>query len=177
MDYLDTLDFELNYAHANLTIKLIGAPIAYPEGYWMGVSTVGDHPWVYSSGTHGESDTTFHFRVCDGEWDINPIYFELNSAEIQEEAAIELQKVVRVLNKYPDLKIDFGSHTDSRATDKYNWDLSNRRAKATRKWIIDRGISGERISGKYFMTLSSELSFLNASLSDFFQSHLDENLF
>lgn len=79
---------------------------------------------------------------------INPIYFELDKSTIRKDAAIELEKVVRIMNKYPDLKINLGSHTDSRASEKYNLDLSNRRAKSTIEWIINRGIDASRISGK-----------------------------
>ena len=60
----------------------------------MGVSTVGEHPWVYSSGTHGESDTTFHFRVCDGVWDINPIYFGQEYSVFPEDSILVVEEVV-----------------------------------------------------------------------------------
>jgi outer membrane protein OmpA-like peptidoglycan-associated protein len=79
---------------------------------------------------------------------INPIYFDLDKHNIRKDAAIELEKVVRIMQKYPKLKIDLGSHTDSRAPDKYNWDLSNRRAKSSMDWIIARGIDPSRITGK-----------------------------
>jgi outer membrane protein OmpA-like peptidoglycan-associated protein len=49
---------------------------------------------------------------------------------------------------YPDIKIDVRSHTDSRGNDNYNMKLSDRRAKATMKWMIDNGISKDRITGK-----------------------------
>ena len=52
------------------------------------------------------------------------------------------------MKKYPELKIELGSHTDSRANDKYNWDLSDRRAKSTLAWLIDRGVDAAKISGK-----------------------------
>jgi outer membrane protein OmpA-like peptidoglycan-associated protein len=52
------------------------------------------------------------------------------------------------MRKYPNLKIDLGSHTDSRAPDLYNMKLSERRAKSSRDWIIDKGIDASRITGK-----------------------------
>ena len=51
---------------------------------------------------------------------IKPIYFDLDKSEIRNDAAIELEKVVKIMQKYPELKIDLGSHTDSRAPDTYN---------------------------------------------------------
>ena len=79
---------------------------------------------------------------------INPIYFDLDKSEIRKDAAIELEKVVRIMNKYPKLLVDLGSHTDSRAPDAYNFKLSDRRAKSTLQWILKHGIDASRISGK-----------------------------
>ena len=50
--------------------------------------------------------------------------------------------------KYPELNIELGSHTDSRAPEKYNMDLSERRAKSSKKWLVDRGIDTARIVWK-----------------------------
>lgn len=79
---------------------------------------------------------------------IGPIYFDLDSDKIREDAARELDKVLKVMLKYPELKIDLGSHTDSRAPDNYNMRLSERRAKSTMVWLIDKGISNSRLTGK-----------------------------
>lgn len=81
---------------------------------------------------------------------INPIYFDLDKSFIREDAAIEIEKVVRIMKKYPEIKIELGSHTDSRAPDTYNLKLSNRRAKSSIDWIIKRGIDPSRITGKGF---------------------------
>lgn len=79
---------------------------------------------------------------------INPIYFDLDKSFIRQDAAIELEKVVRIMKKYPGIKIASGSHTDSRASDTYNESLSDRRAKSSVAWIINRGIDPSRITGK-----------------------------
>ena len=79
---------------------------------------------------------------------INPIYFDLDKSFIRKDAALELDKVVRIMNKYPNIKIALGSHTDSRASDGYNLKLSERRAKSTLEWIISKGIDASRITGK-----------------------------
>lgn len=79
---------------------------------------------------------------------INPIYFDLDKSDIRKDAAIELEKVLLIMKKYPNLKIDLGSHTDSRAPDAYNMKLSERRAKSSRDWIVDRGINPSRITEK-----------------------------
>jgi outer membrane protein OmpA-like peptidoglycan-associated protein len=79
---------------------------------------------------------------------INPIYFDLDKSDIREDAAIELEKVARIMKKYPELKIELGSHTDSRAPDAYNMALSERRAKSTLEWLIGRGVNSKAISSK-----------------------------
>ena len=76
------------------------------------------------------------------------VYFDLDKSFIRTDAAFELEKVLAVLKQYPSMKIDVRSHTDSRQTQKYNMTLSNKRAKATIDWLVKKGISAKRISGK-----------------------------
>ena len=77
---------------------------------------------------------------------LNTIFFEVNSSYLTEQAMRELEKVYEVMLKYPEMKIEIGSHTDSTADDAYNLWLSDRRAKRTRDYIIDKGIEVSRIS-------------------------------
>ncbi|MDA9276810.1 OmpA family protein [Flavobacteriaceae bacterium] len=79
---------------------------------------------------------------------LNPILFDLDKSNIKAQAAFELDKVVSVMNKYPEMVIAVGAHTDSRATDAYNLRLSEARAQSTVQYIISKGISAKRISGK-----------------------------
>ncbi|SNR57179.1 WD40-like Beta Propeller Repeat [Lutibacter agarilyticus] len=79
---------------------------------------------------------------------INPLYFDLNKSYIRSDAAVELEKVVAIMRKYPEIKIQLNSHTDSRAPDAYNLKLSNRRAKSSIDWIIKKGIDPSRITGQ-----------------------------
>lgn len=61
---------------------------------------------------------------------------------------MELAKILAVLEEYPKMKIDIRSHTDSRASHKYNDRLSDRRAKSTLQWLIDQGIDASRLTAK-----------------------------
>ncbi len=103
---------------------------------------------------------------------INPIYFDLDKSGIRPDAAIELEKVVRLMLKYPNVKIDLGSHTDSRARDNYNLNLSERRAKASLKWIIDKGIDPSRITGKGY----GESKLVNKCANDVRCSEIEHQL-
>ncbi|WDF57970.1 OmpA family protein [Flavobacterium sp. KACC 22758] len=83
--------------------------------------------------------------VCFG---IKMIYFDLDKYNIRTEAAIDLEKILDVLNQHPAMKLDIRSYTDSRATHTYNKILSERRAKATVDWLIKNGVAKNRLTGK-----------------------------
>lgn len=79
---------------------------------------------------------------------IEPIYFDYNKSDIRPDAAKELDKIVKIMKDNPNIKIELGSHTDSRGTAEYNMSLSDRRAKASAAYIVSKGISASRIKGK-----------------------------
>ncbi|MFT5249320.1 MAG: outer membrane protein OmpA-like peptidoglycan-associated protein [bacterium] len=78
---------------------------------------------------------------------IDPIYFDLDKSFIRPDSSIELEKVIAVMKRYPQMIVYIGSHTDSRNTHKYNEDLSSRRAASSLKYIVSRGIDRPRIYG------------------------------
>lgn len=80
--------------------------------------------------------------------DIPVIYFALNKSDIEKEAVFELEKIVVILNQFPDMKIDVLSYTDSRQTAEFNMALSERRAKSTMEWFVKNGINKDRLTGK-----------------------------
>lgn len=80
---------------------------------------------------------------------LNPIYFDLDESKIRWDAKIELEKIAQaMLIAYPTINIEIGAHTDSRASNQYNLVLSEKRAQTTMRYLISRGISPDRISGK-----------------------------
>jgi outer membrane protein OmpA-like peptidoglycan-associated protein len=79
---------------------------------------------------------------------IKMIYFDLDKSNIRTEAALDLEKILVVLNDNPSMKLDIRSHTDSRASHQYNEALSDRRAKSTIQWLIKNGIAPNRLTGK-----------------------------
>jgi outer membrane protein OmpA-like peptidoglycan-associated protein len=79
---------------------------------------------------------------------IDNIYFDLAKWSIRKDAAIELDKIVKMLNENPEIIIELSSHTDSRASAKYNEVLSDKRAKSSAAYIVSKGISESRITGK-----------------------------
>ena len=79
---------------------------------------------------------------------IKLIYFDLDKSNIRPDAAVELAKILDVMEQYPTMKIDVRSHTDCRQTAKYNAALSDRRAKSTMAWLVSKGIAKNRLTGK-----------------------------
>jgi len=79
---------------------------------------------------------------------IKMIYFDLDKSNIRTEAALDLEKILDVLNQNPTMKLDIRSHTDSRASHQYNEALSDRRAKSTINWLIQNGVDKNRLTGK-----------------------------
>jgi outer membrane protein OmpA-like peptidoglycan-associated protein len=79
---------------------------------------------------------------------INPIYFDLRKFDIRPDAAIELDKIVKVMNDNPKIQIELGSHTDCRGTIALNNKLSDNRAKSSVQYIQKRITNPKRIFGK-----------------------------
>jgi outer membrane protein OmpA-like peptidoglycan-associated protein len=73
------------------------------------------------------------------------IYFNFNDAALRPDATIDLDALVTLLNIYPDMVIELASHTDSRGTDRFNKELSQRRSDNTRQYLIEQGIADERL--------------------------------
>jgi outer membrane protein OmpA-like peptidoglycan-associated protein len=80
--------------------------------------------------------------------DLNPIYYDLASAEIRLDAALELDKIVSVMNINPTMEIELGSHTDARGGDMENQTLSHLRAENAAEYIKMRISNPSRIYGK-----------------------------
>jgi outer membrane protein OmpA-like peptidoglycan-associated protein len=76
------------------------------------------------------------------------IYFDLDKSYIRKDAVVELEKIVEVLTQNPTIKIEIGSHTDSRQSKAYNQSLSQRRAKSTLDYLVKRGIAKSRLTAK-----------------------------
>ena len=95
---------------------------------------------------------------------LDNIYYDLDKADIREDAAIELDKLVIILKDNPNISIELSSHTDDRSSVEYNQDLSQRRAESAVSYILSKGIDRTRISAKGYG--ESQLLILNAKTED-----------
>ena len=83
--------------------------------------------------------------IIDNQIVINPIFFDFDKWNIRTDAEYELENIIDVLRKHPEMTIKIEAHTDSRGRDRYNMKLSDKRAKSTQDYIISRGITASRI--------------------------------
>lgn len=79
---------------------------------------------------------------------LNNIFFDFDAATLRDESTAELERLLKLLNDVPNLKIEIGGHTDSKGADDYNLKLSDRRAQAVVKYLIGKGISSSRLQSK-----------------------------
>jgi len=76
------------------------------------------------------------------------IYYNFAKHDIRPDAAKELDKLVQLLIDNPEIRIELGSHTDSIDDVEYNNQLSQRRADAAVKYIVQHGIAPDRLVAK-----------------------------
>ncbi|MEX1132713.1 MAG: carboxypeptidase regulatory-like domain-containing protein [Flavobacteriales bacterium] len=86
--------------------------------------------------------------VVDQVVRLDNIFYDFNKADIREDAALELDKLVATLQENATVKIELSSHTDCRGKDAYNLSLSQRRAKSAVDYIISKGIAKDRVVSK-----------------------------
>jgi outer membrane protein OmpA-like peptidoglycan-associated protein/Tol biopolymer transport system component len=76
------------------------------------------------------------------------VFFDLTKATLRQESYVELEKLLDFLTKNPSMKIEISGHTDTRGDDKENMKLSADRAKAVYDYLVNKGISADRLSHK-----------------------------
>lgn len=73
------------------------------------------------------------------------VFFDFDSAALKPGAYTEIDRIAGVLNQYPQTTIMVAGHTDTRGSEAYNLDLSQRRAEAVENVLIQRGVDSRRI--------------------------------
>ncbi len=77
---------------------------------------------------------------------LHGVYFDFDKATLTANARIVLETVADALKKYPMIKVEIGGHTDSRGSEAYNQQLSERRAEAVRQFLSSKGIDAARMT-------------------------------
>jgi len=79
---------------------------------------------------------------------LDNIYYDFDAARIRDDAKPTLNKLAQLLELNPTLQIQLGSHTDCQGNDRYNEQLSQRRAQSAVEYLITQGISASRLRAK-----------------------------
>lgn len=78
------------------------------------------------------------------------VLFAFDKFDLSTEAMANLDKLVTVLNEYPDTNIELQGHTDSKGTEAYNQTLSEKRATSVSNYLVSKNISASRLVVKGF---------------------------
>jgi len=79
---------------------------------------------------------------------LHNIYYDLDKYNIRSDAAKELDKLVTLLKKFPELKIELSAHTDCRGSSAYNLSLSQHRANSAVMYLVNHGINHAFLKAK-----------------------------
>jgi OOP family OmpA-OmpF porin len=97
-------------------------------------------------------------KIPEGEITIEGIEYDYDSANLRPVSIEILNKLLEFLELNHNLKIEIRSHTDERGSDKYNLNLSERRAQSVVDYLISQGIPMERLVAKgYGETMPAEI--------------------
>lgn len=90
--------------------------------------------------------TTIMLTAIDKPIELPNIFYDFGKWDLRPESMVSLDKLVETLNDNANITIELMSHTDSRDTEEYNLDLSQKRAQAVVEYLIEKGIAADRLT-------------------------------
>ncbi|MCX6333740.1 MAG: OmpA family protein [Bacteroidia bacterium] len=91
---------------------------------------------------------TILLTAIDKPIELPNIFYDFGKWDLRPESMVSLDKLVETLTDNPKVTIELMSHTDSRDTEEYNYDLSQKRAQSVVQYLIEKGIEPDRLSAK-----------------------------
>ena len=91
---------------------------------------------------------TILLTAIDKPIELPNILYDFGKWDLRPESMVSLDKLVETLLDNPNVTIELMSHTDSRDTEEYNQELSQKRAQVVVQYLIEKGIAPERLSPK-----------------------------
>ena len=91
---------------------------------------------------------TILLTAIDRPIELPNIFYDFGKWDLRPESMVSLDKLVETLNDNPNVTIELMSHTDSRDTEEYNLDLSQKRAQSVVDYLISKGIDRERLTAR-----------------------------
>ncbi len=80
--------------------------------------------------------------------EIPNIYYDFDKASLRDSSRLKLNELISWLEENPKVKIEISAHTDSRGNDNYNMKLSQRRAESVVGYLVESGITEDRLVAK-----------------------------
>lgn len=107
---------------------------------------------TYSSVDKKPGDYTLNIELekiqAGKQFVLDDLYYDLNKYNIRPDAEIVLNKLLKILVDNPEVRIEIGSHTDSRGTAQSNMTLSQNRSNSVMAYLISKGIAPSRLVAK-----------------------------
>ena len=91
---------------------------------------------------------TILLSAIDKPIELPNIFYDFGKWDLRPESMVSLDKLVETLNDNPNVSIELMSHTDSRDTEEYNYELSQKRAQSVVQYLIEKGIDPGRLKAK-----------------------------
>lgn len=109
---------------------------------------------IFTHGQMAQRDTLFSPELCLTPFEIDKpivlkdVLYEFNKAELTPDSKEKLDYLYTIMVDNPTIEIELSSHTDSKGSDEYNMDLSERRAKSCVDYLIEKGVAAHRMTSK-----------------------------
>jgi outer membrane protein OmpA-like peptidoglycan-associated protein len=104
---------------------------------------------IHGNEDHKEIKTLYVNQLGKNvSWVLDTIFYDFNKWNIRSESYKSLDRIVNLLKKYPLVRVEVASYTDSRGSDTYNLWLSQQRANSAAQYMVNAGIYTERILGR-----------------------------
>ena len=134
------------------------------KGYINGVRVVNipnakvpSHFWFHHEGTYkyacisnvriAKGAVPLYDRLLsDGKIVTYAITFELGKADLKPESMVEITRVAKLMQEYPNLEFEVQGHCDASGSDKVNDPLSQKRAEAIVAALVEQGIASARLT-------------------------------
>ncbi len=91
---------------------------------------------------------TIQLTPIDRPIELPNIFYDFGKWDLRPESMVSLDKLVETLNDNPNVTIELMSHTDSRDTEEFNLDLSQKRAQSVVDYLIAKGIAADRLTAR-----------------------------
>ncbi len=91
---------------------------------------------------------TIQLTPIDRPIELPNIFYDFGKWDLRPESMVSLDRLVETLNDNPNVTIELMSHTDSRDTEEFNLDLSQKRAQSVVDYLIGRGIAADRLTAR-----------------------------